>query len=278
MERKFLIVTADDFGLNQDINRAVAEAGRHGILTAASLMVAAPATADAVAIARALPGLRVGLHLVLTDGWSVLPQHDIPDLVDASGRFTRSMLTDAVRAFASARVRRQIVAEIHAQFQAFRATGLKLDHVNAHKHFHVHPTILRLILEVGSEFGVRAVRVPQEPLWLARANGAAAFLSALFLQPWVAVMKRRLDARGVTYNDCIYGIACSGNLDESTMLAILANLPPGATEIYLHPGMPAFVQAHGSELQALTSSRVRAALQSTNAKYGGYADLIAAQI
>lgn len=285
MARRFLIVTADDFGLDEAVNRAVSEAARGGILTAASLMVGAPATADAVAIARALPALRVGLHVVLTDGWSVLPQREIPDLVDARGRFMRSMVADAVRVFASARIRRQVAAEIRAQFQAFRATGLELDHVNAHKHFHLHPTLLHLILAIGSEFGIRAVRVPQEPLWLARASGTGALVSAVLLRPWLALMKRQLRARGVMHNDSVFGIACSGHLDEATLLAILAKLPPGATEIYLHPGVPALpalasasVQPHADELQALTSGRVRAALRSANALCGGFADLIAARI
>jgi hopanoid biosynthesis associated protein HpnK len=283
--RKFLILTADDFGIDEAVNRAVFEAARSGVLTAASLMVGAPAAADAVAIARALPSLRVGLHVVLTDGWSVLPHRAIPGLVDGNGRFMRSMVADAVRAFASARIQRQIAAEIRAQFHAFRATGLELDHVNAHKHFHLHPTLLRLILDIGSEFGIRAMRVPQEPLWLARASGRKALMGAVLLRPWLALMKRRLRERGVMHNDSVFGIACSGNLDEATLLAILEKLPPGATEIYLHPGVPAppaamckTTQAHTSELQALTSRRVRAALQSTNVVCGGFTDLITAPI
>ena len=45
---RFLIVTADDFGLHEAVNEAVEQASRTGVLTAASLMVAAPAAADAI--------------------------------------------------------------------------------------------------------------------------------------------------------------------------------------------------------------------------------------
>ncbi|WOD13795.1 ChbG/HpnK family deacetylase [Paraburkholderia kirstenboschensis] len=38
-----LIHTADDFDLHSRVNEAVERAGRHGVLTAASLMVCAPA-------------------------------------------------------------------------------------------------------------------------------------------------------------------------------------------------------------------------------------------
>src|SRR6185437_12516957 len=86
---KFLIVTADDFGLHEAVNEAVEKAARAGTLTAASLMVSAPAAADAVRRAHALPRLRVGLHLTLADGRAELPPEAIPHLVDASGRFGR---------------------------------------------------------------------------------------------------------------------------------------------------------------------------------------------
>ncbi|MGH8180307.1 MAG: hopanoid biosynthesis-associated protein HpnK, partial [Steroidobacteraceae bacterium] len=181
-----LIVTADDFGLHPAVNRAVAQAASEGVLTAASLMVGSPATLDAVRCARELPGLSVGLHLVLADGWSVLPQRSIPALVDAQGRFGNNMVRDGVRFFALPTVRRQLEAEIRAQFQAFADTGLVLDHVNAHKHFHLHPTLLEMLLRIGAEFGAPAVRLPREPAWVARRTGGTIAGPAVagLLSPW----------------------------------------------------------------------------------------------
>jgi chitin disaccharide deacetylase len=157
---RFLIVTADDFGLHEAVNEAVQQASSRGILTAASLMVGAPASADAVRRAHQLPRLRVGLHLVLVDGAPLLPVSAVPQLVDRSGQFGRRMALDGARYFLSRSARRQLEAEIRAQFRAFAATGLTLDHVNAHKHFHLHPT---LMLRVGRGYGMRAVRYPYEP-------------------------------------------------------------------------------------------------------------------
>jgi len=85
--RRFLIVTADDFGLHAAVNAAVVQATQAGVLTAASLMVAAPATAEAIRLARELPQLRVGLHLVLTDGSVVAtPTWWRPTLPEATRR------------------------------------------------------------------------------------------------------------------------------------------------------------------------------------------------
>jgi hopanoid biosynthesis associated protein HpnK len=270
-----LIITADDFGLHTSVNRAVERAHREGVLSAASLMVGAPASQDAVARARACPGLRVGLHLVLADGRAVLPPRAIPDLVDADGRFGERMARDGVRFFALARVRRQLALEIRAQFEAFAASGLVLDHVNAHKHFHLHPTILSLIMGIGREFRLRAVRLPREagvPLWL---------------RPWMALLQARLDAAGLAHNDYMLGLRQSGCFDEAALLQALQALPPaGVGELYLHPAlesgstiaasMPGY--RHADEFAALVSPRVAracAALAERGVRFGGFADLAA---
>src|SRR5262245_54545433 len=110
-----LIVTADDFGLAVPVNEAIEEAHRKGILTSASLMVAAPGTADAVERARRLPTLRVGLHVVVVEGRPVLDPGDVPDLVDGRGEFSTHLVGAGFRFFFRASVRRQLEAEIRAQ-------------------------------------------------------------------------------------------------------------------------------------------------------------------
>ncbi len=278
--KKFLIGTADDFGIHTAVNEAVSEANTAGILTAASLMVGAPAAADAIRRAPELPRLRVGLHLVLADGFSVLPRTEIPDLVDEQGRFGDGMWLDGVRYFALPSLRRQLEAEIRAQFAAFARTGLVLDHVNAHKHFHLHPTLLTMIVRIGREFGMNAVRVPHEPLWFS-GGGAGAMASTVFLTPWVGLMKTRLRAAGISYNDRVFGIASTGRLDEAVLLDILARLPEGVTEIYLHPATHSAAPItptmadyrHTDELAALLSGRVAAAVAATGATRGGFRDI-----
>ncbi|WP_268237276.1 hopanoid biosynthesis-associated protein HpnK [Undibacterium terreum] len=265
-----MILTADDFGLHTGVNEAVELAHRDGVLNAASLMVSAPAAADAVQRARRLPQLRVGLHLVLADGQATLPRADIPDLVDANSRFGSNMVRDGFRFFFFPHIRRQLAAEIRAQFQAYAATGLPLDHVNTHKHFHLHPTVLSLILRIGREFGLRAMRLPLEV-------GAP-----LLLRPWLALLRRRLRAAGIVHNDYVVGIAGSGKMDEAALLAALHGLPRGIIEIYLHPGVASGAQVapsmsgyrHADELAALLSPRVRSALDTLAPRRGGFADIL----
>jgi len=276
---KQLIITADDFGAAYEVNEAVETAHRDGILTAASLMVGAPATADAVARAHRMPSLRVGLHLVLTEGRPVLPPSVVPDLVDASGWFRSNMASTGAAIFFGPRTRKQLAAEIRAQFAAFHATGLALDHCNAHKHFHLHPTIGRLIVEIGKQFGLRAARVPSEPREivgaLERAPAPAAWLTA----PWAYLLRGRLQRAGMLVPDQVFGLQWSGAMTEDRLSGLLRNLPDGLSEIYLHPATGPFPGAapgyrYQEELAALLSPAIVAEAHNPALRLGGFADFL----
>ena len=269
---KQLIVSADDFGISPEVNEAVERAHRDGILRATSLMVGAPAAADAVERARRLPNLAVGLHVVLVFGRPVLPPQQIPDIVGRDGAFLTDLVRAGVRFFFRPRVRRQLEAEIRAQFERFAATGLALDHVNAQCHMHVHPTIFRLLLQVGRDYGVRAIRLPREPFARSyRAAGdrfAPRLGNALLTEPWLALMRRRARSLGIVYNDYAFGVNDAGAMTEPRVLRLLADLPEGVTEMFFHPATKAFAGADpgteryawAGELAALTSPRVREVL------------------
>jgi hopanoid biosynthesis associated protein HpnK len=286
-----LIVTADDFGLDLSINEAVEQAFNAGVLTAASLMVGQPAAQDAVERARRLPGLRVGLHVTLTCGARpVLPPQRVPDLVDSNGRFRAGLAALGWRLAASRAARRQAEQEIRAQFQAFADSGLALDHANAHQHYHMHPFVLDTLLAIGADYGLRAVRVPFEPLWLARAVPAsrarASLLPGLGWALGAAWMRRRIVRAGLACNDYLFGLRCTGRLDASALCRAIDELRPGIVEFYLHPATrsgPAELAAGvgpqaAQELEALTSFPTRAHVRALKGSRGGYSDIPRARI
>jgi hopanoid biosynthesis associated protein HpnK len=278
---KRLIICADDFGLDPAVNAAVEEAHRNGILSTASLMVGAPAAADAVARARRLPGLRVGLHLVVVDGCPVSSPDAVAGLVGADGEFDRNMARAGVRFFFLPVIRRQLAQEIRTQFEAFRATGLELDHVNAHKHMHLHPTVARLILEIGRDYGMRAMRVPAEPGSALRRAFPQERAPFPLLRPWTARLRNRLRSTGIVVNDHVFGLAWSGKMVEERVLRLLPYLPDGVSEAYFHPATErslALVGAmpdyrHADELAALTSDAVKARITALGITLTRYADL-----
>jgi chitin disaccharide deacetylase len=275
---KSLVITADDFGASIEVNDAVELAHRSGILTAASLMICAPAAAQAVALARRLPSLRVGLHLVLVEGRPILPPTAVSRLVDENGAFRCDMAgLGALIAF-SRRARLQLVAEITAQFEAFEATGLNLDHCNAHKHFHLHPVVGAMILKIGRRFGLRAVRVPLEPLRVLRGiEPRTPWLPALLTAPFAHLLRLRVRNAGILAPDQVFGLHWSGNMTGPRLAGLIRNLPEGLSEIYLHPATGPFAGGaagyrHGEELAALVDPEVCAACRDASLRLGGFSD------
>jgi hopanoid biosynthesis associated protein HpnK len=249
-------------------------------------MMGEGAVADAVDRARALPSLKVGLHLTLVEGTPVSPPETIPDLVGADGRFPSDMVAAGFRFFFLPKVRRQLEREITAQFAAFAATGLPLDHVNTHKHIHLHPTVAAMIIRIGRGFGLRAIRLPAEPpqpvaaaMGLAQSGG----FGAAALRLWTRQLARTIRRAGMVANDHVFGLAWSGAVTEERLLALIPHLPEGVSEIYGHPAtamtplirrtMPDY--RHPEELAGLLSPRVRAALDAHGVERTSFSELAA---
>ncbi len=277
---KQLIVTADDFGAAREVNDAVEAAHRGGILTAASLMVSASAAADAIARARRTPSLRVGLHLTLVEGRPMLPATAVRQLVDRNGAFRSDMAAlGAVIAF-SRRARRQLAAEITAQFAAFRATGLVLDHCNAHKHFHLHPVVGRMMAAIGAGFGLRAVRIPFEPPRLLRQlEPRTPWAAAAATAPFALLLRRRCRAAGLLVPDRVFGLRWSGRMTRDRLSGLIRNLPDGLNEIYLHPATGEFAGAapdyrYREEFDALMAPDIVAVCRNSSLRLGGFGDFL----
>jgi hopanoid biosynthesis associated protein HpnK len=280
MNQPFVVIAADDFGLSAEVNDAVERGHRDGVLSAASLMVAEPFAAAAVALARRLPSLRVGLHLSLVEGRPLLAPERVPDLIDArTGRLRTDMAQLGLDLALYPQVRRQMAAEIEAQFKAFAATGLALDHVNAHKHFHVHPIVAHMVLAIGRRFGMAALRVPwerPEDLAAIEPNAPGRDWS---VAPWAALLRLRAKASGLKVPDAVIGLSWSGAMTPARLAGALKGAR-GFTEIYCHPataggfaGAAPFYR-YADELKALVSLDVRVALGQSGARRGGYADFL----
>ena len=163
----------------------------------------------------------------------------MPGLVGADGRFSNDPFRFGVALFFSPELQRQATAEIAAQFERFRATGLKLDHINGHRHFHMHPVVLQAIARIAPSFGSPPVRVPLEPFGPSfRANRDRALgrlASACFYFMQTRSMVRQLRQAGLPSNDHVFGLNDSGAMVETRVLRLLEQLPDGISELYCHP-------------------------------------------
>ncbi len=273
-ERRRVILTADDFGLSDAVNEGVERACRDGLLSTASLMVAGPAAADAVRRAKTLPNLRVGLHCVVIEGSSVRPSA-VKGLVDAAGDFSNDQVGASIDYFFSPKQRKQLRSEIRSQFTAFQRTGLTLDHANAHKHMQMHPTIGRMLVQIGATFGCPAIRIPREPAGPLRRAGTRVGIGGRMLNLWSSMLRARARRAGMQVNDNVFGIAWSGHMTADRLLRLIPNLPPGLSEIYFHPAarrdsrlaalMPEY--EHEAELATLLSPDVRQEFEAAGVEF-----------
>jgi hopanoid biosynthesis associated protein HpnK len=268
-----LIVNADDFGRSHSINQAVIRAHRDGILTTASLMVNEPAADEAVKFARESPRLGVGLHLSLSHGLSALPREKIPGLVNEKGEFSNQPAATGFRYFIRPGLREQLRQEIHAQFEKFRATGLPLDHVNGHLHFHLHPTVFRILMETVDKFGVRRMRLTRDPFWMdapmARGRRLYRASHAVIYACLSRYARGALGRRKIRHTRRVYGLLQNARVTEDYILKLLPRLQPGDSELYSHPSLDEFKH----EFEALVSPRVKSAVREQGIELIRYQDL-----
>jgi hopanoid biosynthesis associated protein HpnK len=283
-----LIVSADDFGLSPGVNAGILEAHRDGILTDASLMVNGVACAQAVELARAAPTLAVGLHLVLLQGRATLPPSHLPGLVGRDGMFRTHPVGVGLRYFFTPGLRGQIEHEVRAQLERFLASGLELTHVDGHLNIHMHPTVLGVLIRLAPQYGIRAVRLPREPIGVSlRLDRRAALRKvseALAFRGLIRYAAPRLTAAGIRYPDQMFGLHQSGHMTEAYLTGVLAALPPGVTEIYSHAShvdaearrwRPADYESE-AELAALTGDRARGVLRAGGIERISYRQLTTA--
>ena len=234
-----IIFNADDFGISRGVNAAICEAHTKGILNSASLMVNQEFAAEAVEAAKKMPNLEMGLHLNLTNEKPAARPEDIPLLVDADGKlkngFVKLLLLSIFRPrkFAT-----EVETEIRAQVQKYVATGLKMAHIDGHRHVHLIPAVFKILRKIQTEYAVPRVRVMNENLFnTIRQNkskswlfdgGLIKYFILRFLTWW----------NGYKSDVYFYTILFTCKISREQFQNI--KIPQGykAVEIMIHPGYP----------------------------------------
>jgi chitin disaccharide deacetylase len=222
-----LIVNADDFGFTRDVNEGIVEAHRNGILTATTLMANGNAFDDAVMLAHRMPSLDVGCHLVLVQGKSVLdPSRDLP-----------ATLMELMRALLQKKL--PVYEELAAQVRKISRAGIRLTHIDTHKHTHLMPPVLDAVARVAHEFRIDWVRRPFD---FGIDTTAKITKSAVALGMRVGRPGFTRALAGLKTTDHFTGFQMTGRLCGTSLIATLERLPEGLTEFMCHPGK------HGAEL------------------------------
>jgi hopanoid biosynthesis associated protein HpnK len=284
-----IIFNADDFGLTSGVNRSIVEAHTQGVLTSATMMANARATAEAIQQARSQPTLGVGCHVVLVDGKPLTDPARLSSLAAAgSSQFATSVGRLAVKSLIGRLDRDQIESEAIAQFRTLQDAGVSLTHFDTHKHAHMFPAVLKGVLRAARVCGIPALRNPFEP---------AQPFSAAFSHGW-AYGKRSMQTRalhffqkqfqtlvkraGLRSTNGTVGIAATGSLNAAQFKQIVENLPEGTWEFVCHPGYcdddlrsarTRLLASREAELQLLTAPETRQLLERGKIQLISYADL-----
>ncbi|HSU68639.1 MAG TPA: ChbG/HpnK family deacetylase, partial [Tepidisphaeraceae bacterium] len=244
-------------------------AHHEGVLNSASLMIGGKAALEAVELAKQNPSLAVGLHLVVVDGPAVLPPERIPHLVNGSGEFPNAPLTLGLGYVFSRSARREVAAEIEAQFERFAATGLPMAHVDGHQHMHMHPYVFQRLLPLAGRFGAGRVRVVRDDLRLALRYSRRRLASKTLGTLVFALLRKQ---RGIKTQPRLrtYGLLQSGSMTEPYVSLLLQQLHEPA-EIYFHPTEGERLDELGpnpGDLTTLLNPDVRRLIEARRLQYG----------
>ena len=234
-----LILNADDFGLTPGVNQSILELHEAGALGSATLMATAEVFGPAVTEAIRHPSLGVGCHVVLVDGKPALTRTDIPTLSLPTGEF-RATLGVFVKDLMLGRIREdEIEAEAIAQVRRVQTAGVKVTHLDTHKHTHMFGRVLRPLLRAARACGVTAIRNPFEADWALAASPNAPLgrrMQVKVLRTRRREFLRRVREAGMLTTDGALGVLATGTLDTETLHRLLAAMPEGTWELVCHPG------------------------------------------
>jgi predicted glycoside hydrolase/deacetylase ChbG (UPF0249 family) len=234
-----LIVNADDFGLTSGVNQSILHLSKAGALSSATLMGVADYTAAAAEIAMLHPDLGVGCHVVLVDGTPAHPIKDLRGLVLPSGTFRPTLGSFVADVTRGSIPETEIEVEAIAQIQRLQGLGIRVTHLDTHKHTHMYPGVLRPLLRAAIVCGIRAIRNPFEPDWALRATRHAPLLRRIQVRLLRARRKtflRLVKQAGLATTDGSIGVLATGTLDAQTLRSLLKAMPAGTWELVCHPG------------------------------------------
>lgn len=292
---KKLIVNADDFGLTEGVNRAILDGHNNGIITSTTLMANGMAFDSAVAACLTAPSLGVGVHLNLTQGRPVSPSSRVPSIVTSEGSFCASPGT-LVWQILTRRVRlADVETELRSQIDKVASAGIRITHLDSHKHIHVIPQLFNVVVKLAREYRIDCIRCPIEPArsalgpLLSRPRGwmrmARQYLLGRALSTLAALQAKKVTGAGLQRTERFYGLSQTGFLDAKLLETLLRGLPRGTSELMCHPGYvdeallgtrTRLRAQRVTELEALTSPDTRALVSEMGIELVSYDKLLPA--
>jgi len=266
---KNLIVNADDLGWTEGVNRGIAEAHGHGIVTSASLLANGAAFVSGVELALSREGLGVGVHLNLSNGAPVAPRELVTTLLNDAGEFAGGPESILVKLARRALQLQEVEEEWDAQITRVREFGITPTHLDGHKHVQMLPGLFEIALRLAKRHDIGAIRVSHEESSLRSALSAGENqhagqvliqgVQARGLKLLAHDAREQAERAGIATADYFCGIAQTGELTREGLACLLRGLPDGTTELMCHPGFmdDELQDSRRIEVEILTDKGIR---------------------
>ena len=277
---KYLIVSADDLGLAESINRGILKGYAEGIVTSLNVIPSGKAFFDAMSSLKLLKPKEISAHLALTGTSPVTEADKVPTLVAQDGNFHKSYPGFLPRFLFGKVNNDEIYLELRNQLERLKATGITITSLSSHEHIHMLAGILEIFIKLAKEYKISSIRYLHNDRFLYPYNVKKVF-KKIILEYFDGKTKRALDKTPIRYTDNFLGFLDSGNIREELLIRMLKDLPDGTTELVAHPG---FISAEvldrcvfhrhcETDLAALTSRRVRKVIDDSHIKLISFSDL-----
>ena len=126
-----------------------------------------PAAEEITDLCRERPGLGVGVHLNLSEGYPVLTPDSVSSLVGDDGCFLPKWRLLQRCLLRQVQVE-HLVAEIDAQVAGVASLVPRVTHVDSHQNVHIFPLVMRAALQVLTTRGITRIRTQRAyylPMW-----------------------------------------------------------------------------------------------------------------
>ena len=235
-KEKRLIINADDLGISEEVNETIRKCFLHQSITGTSIIACGKKFDEACSMMRDIGRAEIGAHLTVTGEFT--PCMDdlghIGTLLQGEGSFPKEYGQLTLKYLTGKIKINVIMREFEAQILKIREAGFQITHLDSHEHIHMLPGIFKITAGLARKYRIPYIRIPNEPLYVIKKSFRTIDLIRYAALKTLSVFGRK--HAGLTCNTAFLGHFHSGRITDDILKFLISSVPPGITEIALHPG------------------------------------------
>lgn len=233
---KKIIITADDYGMCDDVDQAIDAGIENGFITTTNVILNMGSLCSAATLRQRYPHISIGVHWNVTSGKPICNISDIPSLVDAHGNFWS--LKEFKRRYSKRKIApEELEKELEAQYARFEDVCLKADYWNTHENSALHTKAFYVFARVAQKHGISATRTFQRVYYdkidIGLKRELREFAVRIFFDFWFTHIRKSFkmpSARIVSFDKI-------SKLEGDNLLNALLNCRQDLIEVVVHPAL-----------------------------------------